>query len=105
MRLSTCSRTLALCLLAACQLLAQQPSDEKQEFAVTIGSLSGGNPNAANGPLLLGSGVAFQVNYARKFSDTKKWASLFWEANVLANPFRHLSGLPVTATESDPECM
>lgn len=102
MRLSTFPFALAVSLLAVCRLSAQQSAppgnEEVQEFAVTVGALSGTNPNAAAGPLALGSGVAFQANYARKFSDTKQWASLYWEVNVLANPFRHLSGLPVSAT-------
>lgn len=98
MRISTCSIALALSLLAACTISAQQAGDERSEFAVTVGALSGNSPNAAAGPLALGSGVAFQANYARKFNDKKKWASLYWEINALANPFRHLSGVPVTAT-------
>jgi outer membrane protein W len=98
MRLSLCSIALAASLLAACSAFAQT-NDEKQEFAVTVGALSGSNPNATTGgPLTLGSGVAFQVNYARKFDSSKQWASLFWEVNVLANPYRHLGGVPTTAT-------
>jgi len=101
MRLFPFFPALALSLLAVYTISAQptqSSDDEKQEFAVTVGALSGPNPDATGGPLALGSGVAFQANYARKFDDTKKWAALYWEVNALANPFRHLSGLPVTAT-------
>ena len=48
--------------------------------------------------LTLGSSVAFGANYAHKFNDKQKWASLYWEINALASPFRHLSGVPASAT-------
>lgn len=95
MRLSTCFAALALSLIAVCTVSAQQSGSE---FAVTIGALSGNNPNTASGLLVLGSSPAFEVNYAREFNDTKKWASLYWEINALVSPFRHLSGVPVSAT-------
>jgi hypothetical protein len=95
MRLSTCLAALALTLAAVCTVSAQQSGSE---FAVTIGALSGNNPNTASGLLVLGSSPAFEANYARKFSDKQKWASLYWEINALASPFRHLSGIPVSAT-------
>ena len=92
MRLSIFSFALACSFLAACTLSAQTSGDDRQEFAVTIGSLSGNNPATPAGTLTLGSNVAFEANYAHRFSDTKQWASLYWEINALASPFRHLSG-------------
>jgi hypothetical protein len=94
---------LASSLLAAFTLTAQQSAaqqnNEHQEFAVTIGALSGTNPSATLGPLALGSGFALQANYARKTRDLK-WANLYWEVNGLYNPLRHLSGFPPTATSA-----
>jgi hypothetical protein len=95
MRLSTCFTALALALVAVCTVSAQPSSSE---FAVTIGALSGNNPNTPLGLLMLGSSPAFGANYARKFSDKPKWASLYWEINALASPFRHLTGEPASAT-------
>ena len=95
MRLSTCFTAVCLALAAVCTVSAQQSSSE---FAVTIGALSGSNPNVPSGSLVLGSSPAFGINYARKFNDKKSWASLYWEINALGSPFRHLSGLPAAAT-------
>ena len=52
----------------------------------------------APGSLTLGSSVAFGANYARRFSNTKSWAALYWEINAVGSPFRHLSGVPSGAT-------
>jgi hypothetical protein len=100
MRLSTCFTAVTLALAAVCTVSAQQSDSE---FAVTIGTLSGNNPNVSSGSpagssLVLGSSVAFGANYARKFSDKKSWASLYWEINAVGSPFRHLSGVPSAAT-------
>ena len=86
--------------MAVCSVSAQQSDSE---FAVTIGTLSGTNPNVSSaslapGALTLGSSVAFGANYARRFSNTKSWAALYWEINALGSPFRHLSGVPASAT-------
>lgn len=102
MRLFTCSTALAVSLLAVCTLSAQTPqipstSDEGQEFALTIGSLSGTSPSAVGGPLALGSGLVIEGDFANKLR-TMKWANLYWEAAGLINPFRHLSGTPGAAT-------
>ena len=86
---------MALALAAACTVSAQQSDSE---FAVTVGTLSGSNPNTASGGLTLGSSAIFGANYARRFNDKHSWASLYWEVNALASPFRHLSGVPSTAT-------
>ncbi len=106
MRLSTFSAAPALLLIAACMLPAQTASapasassgiDEQQEFSVTIGSLSGTSPNPAGGPLSLGSGLAIEADFAQKLK-TLNWANVYWEADGLMNPFRHLSGSPAAAT-------
>jgi len=97
MRLSIFPAALALSVLTACTVFAQSSGNE---FAVTIGALSGNNPDTPAGGLVLGSSVAFEANYAHKINDTKKWASLYFEVNALATPFRHLSGLPATATSN-----
>lgn len=95
MRLSTCFTAVTLALAAVCTVSAQQSDSE---FAVTIGTLSGSNPNVQAGSLTLGSSAIFGANYARKFNDKKTWASLYWEINALGSPFRHLSGVPGSAT-------
>ena len=45
----------------------------------------------------MGSGVAFEADYARKISDLR-WASIYWEVDGVVSPLRDLSGFPVTAT-------
>jgi len=99
MRLSTGFTALALALVAVCTVSAQQLNQQSgSEFAVSIGALSGNNPNVPSGALVLGSSPAFEANYGRKFNDKQKWASLYWEINALVSPFRHLSGVPASAT-------
>jgi hypothetical protein len=102
MRLSTCSTALALSLLATCAIFAQQQGDEKQEFSVIVGELSGGNPNASTptvpAALNLDAGVAVEANFARKIRDLG-FASAYWEVNGLVGPLRYLSGTPVNATQ------
>ena len=95
MRLSTCFTAVTLALVAACTASAQQSDSQ---LAVTVATLSGNNPNVQSGILTLGSSVAFGANYARRFSDKKSWASLYWEINAVGSPFRHLSGIPSSAT-------
>ena len=91
-------RLLPFFVLLAVPLLAEQPEVARDEFAVSIGSLSGGSPSVTSvGPLSLGSGLALQANYAHKYRELK-WGALYWELNAMGNPFRHLSGFPVTAT-------
>lgn len=97
MRLSTCSAAFTLSLLAVCSLSAQQAGEERQEFAVTVGELSGNSPNAAGGPLTLDSGVAVEANFARKVRDLS-FGSMYWEVDGLVGPLRYLSGTPTTAT-------
>jgi len=92
MRLFTFSTALALSILAAASVSAQV-NDEKQEFAVTIGEMSGSTPNVSGIPLTLGSGVGLEANFARKFR-TVKYGSLFWEVDALGSPLRYLSVAP-----------
>jgi opacity protein-like surface antigen len=108
MRLSTCLTALALSLLAAFTLSAQQSGDERQEFALTVGELSGGNPslsaaltNASVVPLGLSLNAGFAVggNYARKIKDVP-WGSVYWEVDALGEPNRYVAGAPVTATHA-----
>jgi opacity protein-like surface antigen len=106
MRLSTGSTALTLSLFAACMLSAQQSGDERQEFALTVGELSGGNPslsaalvNSSVVPLglSLNSGVAVGADFARKIKDVP-WGSVYWEVDGLAGPLRYVAGTPLTAT-------
>jgi opacity protein-like surface antigen len=96
MKLTNCFQSLVLAALAAFTLAAQQPDSPKQELAFTVGQLSGSQPNATAGILSLGSGVAVEANYARKFHDWE-WGSLYWEVNGLYGPRRYLSGTPTSA--------
>lgn len=107
MKLSTRSAALAFSVLAASMLHAQSASpwpapaaanDEQQEFALTVGTLSGSSPSPAGGPLTLGTGLAFEADFAQRVK-TLKWANLYVEADGLINPFRHLTGSPAAATD------
>jgi hypothetical protein len=95
MRLTPGFTAFAVALLAV-GCVSAQSSDE---FSLTVGALSGGNPNAVGGPLDLGSNVAFQANFAHRYRDMK-WAALYFEVNVMGSPVRHLSGTPVSATNT-----
>jgi hypothetical protein len=97
MRLSTCFTALAVSLLAAWMLPAQQTGDERQEFAVAVGELSGGNPSALGGPLTLDAGVALEANFARKIRDLGL-GSVYWEVDGMVGPLRYLTGTPTAAS-------
>ena len=97
MRLFTLSTVLALSMLSICTLSAQQAGDEKQEFGITVGELSGGNPTAVAGPLTIDAGIAVEANFARRFKDMKDVA-VYWELDGLVGPLRYVHGTPVTAT-------
>ncbi len=98
MRLSTCFAALALSFFAVCSLSAQG-GEEKQEFGLTVGELSGNSPSVTGGPLTLDSGVAVEANFARKFRDLG-FANLYWEVDGLVGPLRYVSGTPTSATHS-----
>jgi len=101
MRLSICSPALVLSLLAACTLSAQ-------EFSLSVGELSGGNPglsaalvNSSVAPLGLSLNAGFAVggNFARKIKDVP-WGSVSWEVEGLGGPNRYVAGTPATATHA-----
>jgi hypothetical protein len=93
MRLITFSTALALWVLAAGIAAAQANNDEKQEFALTAGELSGTNPSFPGNTITLGAGVAVEANYARKIRDYQ-WGALYWEVDALGGPLRYLSAVP-----------
>jgi hypothetical protein len=75
--------------------MASIENNEKQEFSLTVGELSGSNPNEAGLPLSLGGGVGVEFNFARKIRDSK-YGSLYWEVDVLGGPVRYLQIPPIT---------
>ncbi len=100
MKLTASTTALAISLLAASTVLAQtSANNEKQEFAVTLGAMSGSSPTPAVGTLALGSGVAFEASYARNILGFN-WAKLYWEADGLYSPVRHLSGTTAGVTSA-----
>jgi hypothetical protein len=90
MRLFTFSTAMALSILAAGIVSAQVNEDEKQEFAVTVGELSGSTPSVPGGSVTLGSGVGLEANFARKIRD-HQWGSVYWEADALGGPLRYVT--------------
>ncbi len=86
-----------LFLLPAALCLAQENNAvPKNELAFGLGGIPSlsrsGSPN-----LDAGSGVAFQVNYGRRFLSGNKWA-LYGEINFDASPLREISSSVNTAT-------
>jgi opacity protein-like surface antigen len=87
---------LALFLLPAALCLAQEETAHKNELAFGLGGI----PALAqsNSPSVdPGSGVAFQVNYGRRFLSGHT-AALFGEINFVASPLRDVSSSVSTAT-------
>ena len=89
---------LALILLppfgAAC--LAQEDSASRNELAFGLDGIPA--LSRSDSPSLdAGSGVAFQVNYGRRFLTNNKVA-LYGEINFLASPLRDVSSSVTTAT-------
>ena len=81
-------------LAAVC--FAQEDSAHKNELALGLGGLPA--LSRSDTPRLeTGSGVAFQVNYGRRFFKDRKVA-LYGEINALANPLRDVSSSIPTAT-------
>jgi len=99
MKLSTCSAALFLSFMVVSSLSAQSAGEEKQEFGVTVGQLSGTSPGVAGGPLTLDSGVAVEANFARKVRELG-FGNLYWEVDGLVGPIRYVTGTPTTATHS-----
>ena len=88
--------TLLLFAALAAVCFAQEDSAHKNELALGLGGLPA--LSRSDTPRLdTGSGVAFQVNYGRRFLKGHKVA-LYGEINALANPLRDVSGSIPTAT-------
>jgi opacity protein-like surface antigen len=88
--------TLLLLSVFAAICFAQEDSAHKNELAFGLGGLP---PLSRNDTPKLdtGSGVAFQVNYGRRFLKGRKVA-LYGEINALASPLRDVSSSVPTAT-------
>ena len=85
-----------LFLLPAALCLAQEDTAHKNEIAFGLGGIP--TLSRSDSPSLdAGSGVAFQVNYGRRFLGGDKWA-LYGEINFLASPLREVSSSVTTAT-------
>ena len=88
--------TLLLFAAFAAVCFAQEDSGHKNELALGLGGLP--DLSRSDTPRLdTGSGVAFQVNYGRRFLKGRKVA-LYGESNALANPLRDVSTSVPTAT-------
>jgi len=88
--------TLLLFAALAAVCFAQEDSAHKNELALGLGGLPG--LSRSDTPRVdIGSGVAFQVNYGRRFFKSRKVA-LYGEINALANPLRDVSSSIPTAT-------
>jgi opacity protein-like surface antigen len=81
-------------LAAVC--FAQEDAGQKNELALGLGGLPA--LSRSDTPSLdAGTGVAFQVNYGRRFLNHRKVA-LYGEINFLASPLRYVSSSVPTAT-------
>jgi hypothetical protein len=86
----------ALFLLPVTLCLAQEEKAHKNELAFGLGGIPA--VSRSDSPSLdAGSGVAFQVNYGRRFLSTSKVA-LYGEINFVASPLREVSSSINTAT-------
>jgi opacity protein-like surface antigen len=86
----------ALLILPAALCLAQENAVPKNELAFGLGGIPG--LSRSDSPRLdAGSGVAFQVNYGRRFLDSDKVA-LYGEINFVASPLRDATTGIGTAT-------
>jgi opacity protein-like surface antigen len=88
--------TLLLLLAFTATSFAQEDSAYKNELAFGLGGIPA--VSRSDTPSLdAGSGVAFQVNYGRRFLNGHKVA-LYGELNFLASPLRDVSSSVPTAT-------
>ena len=91
-------RKFTLFLLPAALCLAQEDVAHKNELAFGLGGIPAlsrsGSPS-----LDAGAGVAYQVNYGRRFLGGNKW-SIYGEINFLASPLREVSSSVNTATKN-----
>jgi hypothetical protein len=87
---------LALFMLPAAWCLAQENVAHKNELAFGLGGIPA--LSRSDSPRLDSeSGVAFEVNYGRRFLDSRKVA-LYGEINFLASPLRDVSSSVSTVT-------
>jgi opacity protein-like surface antigen len=89
---------LPLLMLSACAVVcfAQEDAAHKNELAFGLGGIP--SLSRSDTPSLdAGSGVAFQVNYGRRFLNSRNVA-LYGEINFLASPLRDVSSSVRTAT-------
>jgi hypothetical protein len=88
--------TLLLCAAFAAVCFAREDSGHKNELALGLGGIPA--LSRSDTPSLhAGTGVAFQVNYGRRFLNNHKVA-LYGEINALANPLRDVSSSIPTST-------
>ena len=88
--------TLLLVPAFAAICLAQEDSAHLNELSLGLGGIPA-LTRSDTPPLGTGSGVAFQVNYGRRFLKGRTVA-LYGEINALANPLRDVSSSIPTAT-------
>ena len=87
---------LTLFLLPAALCIAQENTAPKNELALGLGGIPA--LSRSDSPSLdAGSGVAFQVNYGRRFLSGNELA-LYGEINFAASPLRDVSSSVTTAT-------
>ena len=87
---------LALFMLPAALCLAQEETAHKNELAFGLGGIPA-LTQSSNPRLDAGSGVAFQVNYGRRFLNGHTVA-LYGELNFVASPLRNVGSSLATAT-------
>ena len=88
--------TLVLLSVIPVVCLAQEDGARKNELAFGLGGIPA--LSRSDAPSLdAGSGVAFQVNYGRRFLGGHK-AALYGEINFLVSPTREVSSSVTTAT-------
>jgi opacity protein-like surface antigen len=88
--------TLALLMLPAALCLAQEETAHKNELAFGLGGIPA-LTQSTNPGLDAGSGVAFQVNYGRRFVNGHIVA-FYGELNFVASPLRNVASSVRTAT-------
>lgn len=88
--------TITLILLFAAVCFAQEDAAHKNELAFGLGGIPALSRN--DSPALnVGPGVAFQLNYGRRFFAGRQWA-LYGEIHFVASPLREVSSSVSTAT-------
>jgi opacity protein-like surface antigen len=90
------NRKCLLFILPVALCFAQESESHKNELAFGLGGIPSLS-RSATPKLDVGSGVAFQVNYGRRFLERKSVA-LYGEFNFVASPLRDVSSSVATAT-------